>query len=32
MFKSLVVANNTFASKSRLVNKLLSNSENVNDK
>ena len=32
LFKSLVVANNTFASKSRLVNKLLANSENVNDK
>lgn len=32
LFKSLVVANNTFASKSRLVNKLLSNSESVNDK
>lgn len=32
LFKSLVVANNTFASKSRLVNKLLANSESVNDK
>lgn len=32
LFKSLVVANNTFASKSRLVNKLLANSENVDDK
>lgn len=32
LFKSLVVANNTFASKSRLVNKLLANSESVDDK
>lgn len=32
LFKSLVVANNTFASKSRLINKLLANSESVNDK
>jgi len=32
LFKSLVISNNTFASKSRLINKLLSNSDNVNDK
>lgn len=32
LFKSLVVANNTFASKSRLINKLAANSDNVNDK
>lgn len=32
LFKSLVVSNNTLASKSRLINKLLSNSDNVDDK
>lgn len=32
LFKSLVIANNTFASKSRLINKLAANSDNVDDK
>ena len=32
LFKSLVISNNTFASKSRLINKLLSNSDNVDNK